>query len=101
MATANIQNNKFNAYADSAFSVMLILLFLVCIIILFVKGVFSNDDILEKGFSSVLSTSGASGSAVLYMKWKVLRGVQIKKAEMSEITDMLKNKPESKEQENE
>ncbi len=94
MATANIQNNKFNAYADSAFSVMLILLFLVCIIILFVKGIFSNDDILEKGFSSVLSTSGASGSAVLYMKWKVLRGVQLKKVEMSEITDMLKNNKE-------
>jgi len=94
MASAQLQNTKFNNYADSVFSIMLILLFLVCIIILFVKGVFSSDDILEKGFSSVLSTSGASGSAVLYMKWKVLRNVQVKKAEMSEITDMLKNKKE-------
>lgn len=99
MATAQLQNTKFNSYADSAFSVMLILLFLVCIVILFVKGVFSNDDILEKGFSSVLSTSGASGSAVLYMKWKVLRSVQVKKAEMSEITDMLKNKKQNQEDE--
>ena len=96
MATTSISANNIsvNKMTDSFFSILLIVLFMTCIVILFVKGVFSHDDILEKGFSSVISTSGDSGSAILYMKWKVLRNVNVKSANMTEVTEMLKGNKE-------
>lgn len=99
MPTQTLDNKSINNYADSAFGILLIVMFLVCIVILFLKGIFSSDDILEKGLSSLLSTSGASGSAVLYMKWKVIRSVEVKKVKMSEVTTMLKNNDKKDEDE--
>ena len=75
---------------DEVFSIVLIVFCIGCMVQLFIS-------IYREALGSGLfSTAGVTGSAILYMKWSVLRKVKnIKDATVSEISDLLKNDSKS------
>lgn len=75
---------------DEVFSILLIVFCIGCMVQLFIS---MNQKAIGSG---LFSTAGVTGSAILYMKWSVLRKVKnIKDATVSEISDLLKSDSKS------
>ena len=81
--------SKVEQVSDNAFSILLIVLFVGSIFSFFYFTFFQ-----DLGTNSLLSVSGTAGSAVLYMKWNVIRRTRINNASPSEIADLLNSSSE-------
>ena len=80
-----------NKIVDNIFGILLLLLFLVCIVLVVVKGLIGigDPDMLERGINSALGSGGAGGAATLYFKWRLIRET---KAELNaeQLMELLK-----------
>ncbi len=77
--------SKFNQVSDGIFGFLLIILMIGSIVAFFVF-IFSTD----REVSSLVSASGTTGSAILYMKWNVVRRTDVKPAGIEEVGNFLK-----------
>jgi hypothetical protein len=63
---------KFGNSFDAIFKVLLLLLCLAMIVLFVYKGFFSESDVSEKVFMSLLSGGAMSAAFLLYMKWRII-----------------------------
>lgn len=76
---------------DEVFSIVLILFCIGCMVQLFIS-IYK-----EAVGAGLFSTAGITGSAILYMKWSVLRKVKsLKEPTVSEISELLNSGSKAK-----